>query len=62
MRYDCCSAEVIPSQTHSWENGACSVCGYACRHSGGEATCTTPLTCAQVRRGLRGEGPCQPQR
>lgn len=48
MRYDCCSAEVIPSQTHSWENGACSVCGYACRHSGGEtvkenvkpATCT----------------------
>ena len=29
MRYDCCSAEVIPSQTHSWENGACSVCGYA---------------------------------
>ena len=42
MRYDCCNAEVIPSQTHSWENGACSVCGYACRHSGGEATCTTP--------------------
>lgn len=48
MRYDCCSAEVIPSQTHSWENGACSVCGYACRHVGGEtvkenvkpATCT----------------------
>ena len=39
MRYDCCGAEVIPSQTHSWENGACSVCGYACRHSGGEATC-----------------------
>ena len=36
MRYDCCGAEVIPSQTHSWENGACSVCGYACRHSGGE--------------------------
>ena len=47
MRYDCCNAEVIPSQTHSWENGACSVCGYACRHSGGEATCTTPLTCAR---------------
>lgn len=47
MRYDCCSAEVIPSQPHSWENGACSVCGYACRHSGGEATCTTPLTCAR---------------
>ena len=48
MRYDCCSAEVIPSQPHSWENGACSVCGYACRHVGGEtvkenvkpATCT----------------------
>lgn len=48
MRYDCCGAEVIPSQTHSWENGACSVCGYACRHVGGEtvkenvkpATCT----------------------
>ena len=48
MRYDCCSAEVIPSQTHSWENGACGVCGYACRHVGGEtvkenvkpATCT----------------------
>lgn len=47
MRYDCCSAEVIPSQPHSWENGACSVCGYACRHSGDEATCTTPLTCAR---------------
>lgn len=48
MRYDCCGAEVIPSQTHSWENGACGVCGYACRHVGGEtvkenvkpATCT----------------------
>ena len=26
MRYDCCSAEVIPSQPHSWENGACSAC------------------------------------
>lgn len=48
MRYDCCNAEVIPSQTHSWENGACSVCDYACRHVGAEtvkenvkpATCT----------------------
>lgn len=48
MHYDCCNAEVIPSQTHSWENGTCSVCGYACRHVGGEtvkenvkpATCT----------------------
>ena len=48
MRYDCCGLAVTAEAAHSWENGACGVCGYACRHVGGEtvkenvkpATCT----------------------
>ena len=47
-QYDCCGLAVTAEAAHSWENGACGVCGYACRHVGGEtvkenvkpATCT----------------------
>lgn len=43
--YNCCGAVVITEETHEWEDGVCSECGYECRHSGGEATCTEQATC-----------------
>ncbi len=31
--------------THNWENGTCTLCGEACTHSGGTATCTEKAVC-----------------
>ncbi len=31
--------------THVYTNGVCAVCGYACTHVGGSATCTTAGSC-----------------
>ena len=33
-------------ETHSWSNGVCAVCGYACGHQWQAATCTEPKTCS----------------
>ena len=34
--YECCGAVEVTEANHTWENGFCTVCGYACQHSGGE--------------------------
>lgn len=44
-KYDCCGAEVTNIADHIWENGHCTVCGYDCIHTGGEATCTQKAVC-----------------
>ena len=44
-KYDCCGAEVTNIADHIWENGHCTVCGYDCIHTGGEATCTQKAFC-----------------
>lgn len=30
--YDCCGAEAVAEEAHTWENGVCSECGYVCQH------------------------------
>ena len=44
MGTTCCGI-IIPEEAHSWENGACKVCGYVCVHFGGTATCTEKAEC-----------------
>lgn len=34
--YECCGAVVVAKAEHAWKDGVCTVCGYACQHSGGE--------------------------
>ena len=34
--YKCCGAVVVAKAEHAWKDGVCTVCGYACQHSGGE--------------------------
>ena len=43
--YSCCGIVAINSEPHTFENGRCSVCGYICSHSGGEATCINRAVC-----------------
>ncbi len=44
--YKCCGAVEVAETNHTWEDGVCTVCNYACRHSGGTATCTNRAVCA----------------
>lgn len=44
--YECCGAVVVTETKHTWEDGVCTVCNYACQHSGGLATCTDLAVCA----------------
>ena len=43
--WSCCGAEVVPVEKHKWENGVCTKCKYACRHTGGTATCKEQAVC-----------------
>ncbi|MBO5773413.1 MAG: InlB B-repeat-containing protein, partial [Clostridia bacterium] len=43
--YNCCGVEVVPYESHAWENGVCSECEYACSHVGGTATCKSGAIC-----------------
>ena len=43
--WDCCNAVVVDYENHTWNNGVCSVCDYVCKHTGGEATCTSKAIC-----------------
>lgn len=43
----CTSCDALIEQAeHVWQNGACITCGYACLHSGGQATCEQRAQCA----------------
>ena len=44
-KYDCCGAYSTNVEAHNWEDGRCSVCGYDCIHTGGNATCTQKAVC-----------------
>ena len=44
-KYDCCGAYSTNEEAHNWEDGHCSVCGYDCIHTGGNATCTQKAVC-----------------
>ena len=46
QKYSCCQTVVITEAAHTWANGVCSVCEYACAHSGGNATCKTLAQCS----------------
>lgn len=39
--YECCGAVVVDKADHTWEDGVCTVCGYACQHSGGASNVWT---------------------
>ena len=43
--YNCCQTEVSAEESHNWENGKCTVCGYPCSHTGGTATCSQLAIC-----------------
>ena len=45
QKYKCCGAIVVAEENHGWENGVCTECGYACKHTGGTATCTDAAVC-----------------
>lgn len=30
--YDCCGAEAVAEEAHTWDDGVCSECGYSCQH------------------------------
>lgn len=42
--YGCCGV-TVEDEPHEWIDGTCSVCGYACQHEGGKATCTEHAMC-----------------
>lgn len=44
-KYDCCGKEASIKLAHQWQKDECTECGYKCRHSGGEATCTKKAIC-----------------
>ena len=45
--YNCCSAVKTTEAKHTWVNGKCSICSYACPHSGvtDDGNCTTAVVC-----------------
>lgn len=46
QKYKCCGAAVVAKEDHQWKNGVCKTCNYACKHSGGTATCKEKAVCA----------------
>lgn len=45
QKYKCCGAAVVAKEEHQWKNGVCKTCNYACKHSGGTATCKEKAVC-----------------
>lgn len=35
----------VEQAAHDWQNGVCAVCGYACVHNGGQASCISQAQC-----------------
>ena len=44
--YNCCGAVKVAEAAHTFVEGVCSVCEYACVHTGGEANCKTAAKCS----------------
>lgn len=45
QEYSCCHAEISAKESHTWQDGVCTVCQYHCTHTGGTATCTSRAVC-----------------
>lgn len=43
--WDCCETVIEAEEEHTWANGACTVCGTPCTHTGGTATCSQLAVC-----------------
>ena len=44
-RYTCCGKVTVARVAHDWQDGVCTVCGCACAHTGGKATCIAKAVC-----------------
>lgn len=44
-KYDCCGKVTAAKENHTWKDGICETCGYACVHTGGKAICTSGAIC-----------------
>lgn len=44
-RYTCCGKVTVAEAAHDWQDGVCTVCGCACAHTGGKATCIAKAVC-----------------
>ena len=44
-KYTCCGKVTVAEAAHHWEDGVCTVCGCACAHTGGKATCIAKAVC-----------------
>ena len=44
-KWNCCGKVTVEEAAHTFEHGVCTVCGYACTHTGGTATCTKKAVC-----------------
>lgn len=45
QEYSCCHVEISAKESHTWQDGVCTVCQYHCTHTGGTATCTSRAVC-----------------
>lgn len=45
VKYSCCGYAQTEKEEHTWKDGACEQCGYACIHEGGIATCCEQAVC-----------------
>lgn len=46
LTYPCCGYVEVSREAHDWENGTCRICGFACAHTGGTATCSHLAVCS----------------
>ncbi len=44
-KYTCCGKVTVAEAAHHWEDGVCIVCGCACAHTVGKATCIAKAVC-----------------
>ena len=44
-KWNCCGKVTVEEAAHTFEHGVCTVCGYACTHTGGTATCKDKAVC-----------------
>lgn len=57
QKYSCCGAVTVETEAHVWKDGVCTECGYVCKHSGGEATCTELAECEYCHQSYGDKNP-----
>lgn len=43
--YSCCGKVLVEGESHDWQDGVCTECGYACQHRGGSPSYFSPAIC-----------------